>query len=99
MTYDTLVTAAAATTWISRVKASLVSAAIAISVDSPAAGLEARRDRLARTIMTNPEVWAQRFALPVALGFLADADLGAANATDAEIDTRVAGVFNDFLDV
>jgi hypothetical protein len=82
-------------TWTGRVKASLVAAAIAISVDSPATALDMRRDRLAREIVRSPDAWAERFALPVALGFLAQNDL--ASVSDASIDTRVSSVYNDFL--
>jgi hypothetical protein len=77
----------------------LISAAIAISVDSPADSLARRRDILARQILLDPDTWVARFSVPVALGFLADVDLGVAAVTDAEIDTRVSAVFNDFLPV
>jgi hypothetical protein len=96
MTYDALTTASETDAWRRRVQGSLVAAAVAITVDSPTAGLETRRDALAREILREPALWTGRFALAVALGFLAGADLTNA-VTDTQVDTRVASVFNDFL--
>lgn len=98
MTYDALVTAAAADVWKRRVKASLAAAAIAITVDAPATPLDSRRDRLGRAVLNEPDVWTNRFALAVALGFLAGADLLVGTVSDAQVDTRVASVWNDFLE-
>ena len=97
MTYEVLVTAAEADEWKRRVKAALIKAAIAISVDSPSEGINTRRDTLARQVMLASDVWTNRFALPTALGFEADSDLLIANVTDAEIDTRISSIFNDFI--
>lgn len=96
-TYAQIVPASADAAWIARVKASIVTAALAIAVDSPATPLDLHRDRMARLVLLDPELWATRFALPVALGFLGDSDLTVANVTDAEIDTRVSSVWNDFV--
>jgi hypothetical protein len=96
-TYAQIVTNAADSTWKARVRAAMVEAAIAISVDAPNSVLDTRRDRLARNVLTNPDEWTDRFSLAVALGFLADTDLSAGNVTDAEIATRVSAVWNDFL--
>lgn len=94
-TYSTLLPALDSA-WVDRVQGALVVACIAISVDSPTPGLETRRDFLARSILKDSRGWANIFALAVGLGFLAKANLGAA-VTDAEIDTRVSSVFNDFI--
>jgi hypothetical protein len=81
--------------WLDRVEASLVAAAIAISVDAPGTPLDVRRDALARNIMRESGLWARNFAMAVALGFTGGANL--TSVLDSAIDTRVASVFNDFL--
>lgn len=97
MNYDTLTTAAQAEAWRRRVRTAMLKAAIDIATDSPATALDRRRDRLARDVLSDPDVWVSRFAVPVALGFLADADLSDVAVTDGEMDTRIAAVWNDFL--
>ena len=96
-TYAQIVTAAADATWKARVKAALITAAVNITVDAPNTALDQQRDRLARAVLSDPDGWTERFNLPVALGFTSDNDLAAANVTDAEIDTRVAAVWNDLI--
>lgn len=97
MNYETVTVAASADAWRSRVKTALIKAAIDITVDSPSGDLNTRRDRLAREILRDPDVWTARFAVPVALGFIADADLSDVAVTDPEMDTRIASIFNDFI--
>lgn len=97
MTYNVLVAAAQDATWKLRVKGALLKAAIDITVDSPAAGLETRRDALAREILLESDKWTERFALPVALGFILSQDLTTAQVNDSSVNDRVSSVFNDFL--
>lgn len=97
MNYETVTTAASADAWRKRIKTALIKAAIDIAVDSPADNLAVRRDSLAREILREPDLWMGRFALPVALGFIADADLSDVAVTDPEMDSRIAAIFNDFL--
>lgn len=97
MTYETLTAAAAETQWRNRVQTALIKAAIDITVDAPPTELDGRRDALAREILREPSIWTTRFAVPVALGFIADADLSEVAVTDPEMDARIAGIFNDFL--
>jgi hypothetical protein len=82
-------------TWIDRVEASLVAAAIAISVDAPSTPLDIRRDALARNIMRESGLWARNFAMAVALGFTSGTSL--TSVLDSAIDTRIASIYNDFL--
>ena len=95
LNYTQLVAAAADPTFQSRVRASLLTAAINIAVDSPPNSLEVKRDAAARDILRNPDLWTIRFSLPVALGFGTKSNATLTDATDAEIDTRVASVYND----
>ena len=83
-------------TWIDRVEGALLAAAVAISVDAPDTPLDLRRDHLARVIIRDGRAWANAFALPTALGFLAKTDL-VGSVSDAEIDTRISSIFNDFI--
>ena len=99
MTYAQLYTAAAATEWQQRVQAALFAACSAIATDQPADGIDKRRDILSRKILmgTAGANFLANFALVVALGFLADADLSEVAVTDVEMDNRVSAIFNDFV--
>jgi hypothetical protein len=97
MTYDTLVTASNDPAWKRRVRTSILAAAIAIADDAPSGTLNRDRDKLARMVLANPEEWTDRFNLPVALGFVAGVDLAEGTVSDANIDTRVASVWNDLI--
>jgi hypothetical protein len=97
LNYSQLVTASSDTTFRNRVKAAINVAAIAITVDAPSTPLDLKRDKLARQVLNNPTIFTDSFALPVALGFTAKSALDLSDATDAELDTRVAAVWNDLI--
>ena len=100
MTYAEATTGAADQAWLDRVEAAIFEAAIAITVDVPNAGIDTRRDILARKILRGHAgaQFLENFALAVALGFLADVNLTAVLVTDVEIDSRVSAVFNKFAE-
>lgn len=82
--------------WIARVKIALVSTATDVKTsNAPATVLDAKRDRLARSILADPGYWAAVFSIPVALGFVANTSLS--SVTDAAIFARVDAVYDDFL--
>lgn len=97
MNYETVTAAADGAVWKKRLKTALIKASLNLAVDSPAAGMETRRDALARSVLAEPDLWVNRFSVPVALGFIADADLSDVAVTDPEMDTRILEVWNDFL--
>ncbi len=97
LNYQQLAAASEDTTFRQRVQASVMTAAISIAVDAPATALDARRDRFARQILNDPSAATTKFALPVALGFGNKSNATLTDATDAELDTRVASVFNDLM--
>lgn len=96
LSYADISSQAADQAWIDRVKIALVSTAVDVKTsNAPANILATRQDRLARSIIADPTLWAARFAIPVALGFVANANL--AGVTDAAIFARVDAVYDDFL--
>jgi hypothetical protein len=96
LTYSDISTQAASSNWISRVKVALISTAVDVKTsNAPATSLAARQDRLARAIIADPDTWAARFAVPVALGFVADNLLSA--VSDAAIFARIDVIYDDFL--
>jgi len=97
LTYQQLTAASEDTTFRQRVKASMLAAAVSIAVDTPATALDTRRDRFARQVLNDPDGSRDRFALPVALGFGNKSNATLTDATDAELDTRVASVWNDLM--
>lgn len=97
LNYQQLTAASEDATFKSRVKAALLTACIAIAADAPNTAIDNRRDRFARQCLQNPEGATAQFSLPVALGFGAKSNATLTDATDAEIDTRVAAVFNDLM--
>ena len=99
MTYTQLVREADDPNWVERVRVAIVEAAIAISSDTPAAGIDTRRDALARRVLRDSSGYARQMAMGVAVGFIADSTLNVTAVTDAEIATRVSSVFNDYTDV
>lgn len=96
LTYQQVYQQAQDPNWIQRVASAIAEAAIAISVDAPSAGVNTRRDALARRVLLSLESWAAKMAVGVGLGFLAKNALS--DATDAEIATRVSAVWNDYMD-
>jgi len=100
MTYSQVVTAASEATWLSRVKAALFEASIAIAEDTPSAGLNVRRDKLARKIIFGQmaQSFFDNYALACGLGFLSGNDLNAGTVSDAQLAGRVSAVFNDFIE-
>jgi hypothetical protein len=97
LTYSQLVTASVDPTFQNRVGAAVLTACINIAVDAPVSALDNRRDRFARQLLNDPVGAVVRFALPVALGFGNKSDEQLDDATDAELDTRVASIFNDLI--
>jgi mannose/cellobiose epimerase-like protein (N-acyl-D-glucosamine 2-epimerase family) len=97
LTYQQVYQQAQDPNWLQRVASAIAEAAVAIAVDAPSAGVNTRRDALARDVLASPIQWAQTMALGIALGFLANNALN--DATDAQIAARVSAVWNDYMDV
>jgi hypothetical protein len=97
LNYSQLVEASQDTTFRNRVVAAVQVACINIAVDAPNTALDNRRDRFARYLLNNRADAADRFCLPVALGFGSKSNAALTDATDAELDTRVASIFNDLI--
>lgn len=96
LSYTDIETQAKDAAWIARVKIALISTASDVKTsNTPANILATRQDRLGRAILADPDAWASRFAIPVALGFVANANL--AGVTDNAIFARVDAVYDDFL--
>ena len=98
MTYAEIGVGSAVAAWRARVEAALTEACVAIASGAPVDGIDRRRDVLARKVLLGRAgmTFLDSFALAVALGFLAKADL--VTITDAEIAGRVSAIFNDFLE-
>ena len=96
LSYTDIETQAKDSAWIARVKIALVSTATDVKTsNTPATALAVRQDRLGRAILVDPDTWARAFAIPVALGFVANANLS--GVTDAAIFARIDAVYDDFV--
>lgn len=82
LAYTALKAAADDPAWKDRVRVGLELAAITIG------GADAS-DRLARSVIADPNAWTDRFALPVALGFIGQPDLATSHVTDGDIFSRI----------
>lgn len=85
MAYIDQAATAASPGWQSRVKTSMVKAAIALDSDP-----NALKKALSNKVMNNPDAYVTQFSYAVAFNVGADMQ---SNVTDAAIDTSVAGIW------
>lgn len=84
--------------WVARVTVAVTLTAANVKVKAaPSGATEIAEDALGRLILQSPATYGARFALPVALGFIGDADLEPGTVTDAAIFARVAALYRSFL--
>lgn len=87
------------TNWQQRVETALVHTAVNVKItDNPANALEERRSDLGRRIRDHSSQEAQRWALPVALGFMAAANLSAAAISDDDIFSRIDFIWDKMME-
>ena len=80
-----------------RLSMAINAAAINIADDVPVGQLNIDRDKAARRCLSDPNGVIEPFAVATANQFAAKTQTDGTDITDAELDTAVAGVFNDVL--
>lgn len=83
--------------FLQRLAVSLTKQAQNIISESAGTASHAQRDVLARKVLIDPDTWAARFAIDVALAANLQSKADLASALDADIDTQVSAVWNSFI--
>jgi len=93
-TYDQIHTAANHSGVLNRVRVAIVDVAIAVQQENPTTLYHRERGDFARSVLMDPDTWVRRLVYGVALD--TTVQVVGANATDAQIKTAVAAMWNAY---
>jgi hypothetical protein len=85
------------TAFLQRLAVSLTKQAQNIISESVGTANHPNRDRLARLVLLDPDIWAAKFAIDVALAANIQNKADLASALDVDIDGQVSAVWNSFF--
>ncbi len=84
--------------WKSRIKGCILHTAVNVKIKAAPTTAEGPADALGRSVVANPDFWANQFAPVVAVILIGEPDLTDANVTDAELFSAVDAAWPKFFE-